>query len=121
MLPLHFKVCKVRQDFPAFHVGAFADRPEVATPLEGLHLAGDWVKLPFPAMLMEAAVSAGRLAANRILSGRGLREEPLSSVPPRGLLADLPEPPKPPHIRERFEAGERAWDSAATGREQERT
>ena len=78
---------QVNRDFTALHVGLHRDRPTTATATSGLHLAGDWVKLPFPAMLMEAAASSGLLAANAVLTRAGLREEPVWSVPPRGLLA----------------------------------
>jgi hypothetical protein len=38
-------------------------------------------------MLMEAACTSGLLAANAVLRRDGLREEPVESVPLRGLLA----------------------------------
>jgi isorenieratene synthase len=78
---------QLRQDFTAFHTGLRAGRPGVETPVRNLYLAGDWVKLPVPAMLMEAACTSGWLAANRILAGEGLQEEPLFTVPRRGLFA----------------------------------
>jgi isorenieratene synthase len=78
---------QVRDDFTAFHTGMYAGRPEVETEAKGLFLAGDWVKLPRPAMLMEAACMSGILAANGILRAEGLREEEVFSVPPRGVLA----------------------------------
>ena len=74
----------------AFHTGLFANRPEVDNGVEGLYLAGDWVKLPYPAMLMEAACMSGLLSANAILRRHGLREEPVYTVPLRGLLAQRP-------------------------------
>lgn len=82
-----FEHAQVRDDFTAFHLGLGRDRPETTTSIPGLYLAGDWVKLPFPAHLMEAACSAGRWAANALLRDHGLREEPVDSVPARGLLA----------------------------------
>lgn len=82
---------QLRSDFTAFHVGMHATRPGVSTPVPGLYFAGDWVRLPFPAMLMEAAYSSGLLAANAILEQAGLRGFPVYSVPPKGLLARLPE------------------------------
>jgi isorenieratene synthase len=78
---------QVRDDFTAFHTGLYRERPQTATGVENLLLAGDWVKLPVPAMLMEAACTSGLLAANRILDREGLRQEPVLTVPPRGLLA----------------------------------
>lgn len=86
---------QVRSDFTAFHVGMHARRPPTTTPVPGLFFAGDWVRLPFPAMLMEAAYSSGLLAANAVLERAGVRGFPVYSVPPRGLLAGLPERPRP--------------------------
>lgn len=83
----------VRRDFPAFHVGTHATRPSWETDCPRLFLAGDWVVLPFPAMLMEAAYSAGLLAANRICRAEGVREEPVYTVPLRGFLVGVPERP----------------------------
>lgn len=83
----------MRRDFAAFHVGKAGQQPGVDTGVEGLYCAGDWVALPFPAMLMEAAFSSGLCAANRILARDGLREEPLESVPLHGLLAGIPQSP----------------------------
>jgi isorenieratene synthase len=81
---------RVARDFTWFGPGQYASRPETATGTPGLYLAGDWVKLPFPALLMEAACSSGLLAANAILAEEGLRAEPVSSVPPLGLFAGRP-------------------------------
>ena len=78
---------QVNRDFTAFHVGMNARRPGTDTAVPGLVLAGDWVKLPVPAMLMEAACASGILAANRLLEDRGLLPEPVWSVPRKGLLA----------------------------------
>ena len=78
---------QVNHDFTALHMGLHGDRPATETGIPGLVLAGDWVKLPFPAMLMEAAASSGLLAANALLRAEDLREEPVWSVPPRGLFA----------------------------------
>jgi len=86
----HFQLPR---NFTAFHVGQYADRPTVETGVPGLYCAGDWVKLPFPAMLLECAASSGLWAANGILREAGLREEPVLGVPLRGLLAGLPQPP----------------------------
>ncbi len=83
----------VRRDFPGFHVGKHATRPGWETDCARLFLAGDWVVLPFPAMLMEAAFSAGLLAANRIFRAESLREEPVWTVPPRGFLVGVPRRP----------------------------
>lgn len=83
----------VREDFTAFHVGLHAERPGVESGARGLYCAGDWVSLPFPAMLLEAACASGLIAANGILKEDGLRAERVVSVPPRGLMAGFPAPP----------------------------
>lgn len=83
----------VRRDFPGFHVGKHATRPSWETERDNLFLAGDWVQLPLPAMLMEAAYSSGLLAANAICRREGVREYPVWTVPQRGLMAGWPKRP----------------------------
>ncbi len=90
---------QVRSDFPAFHAGLHAGRPGTETEVDGLVLAGDWVKLPFPACLMEAAFTSGVLAANALLRRAGAREAPVWQVPPQGLLVGLPEAPGKKRVR----------------------
>ncbi len=86
----HFQL---RRDFTSFHLGADAKRPGTQSGIPGLVCAGDWVKLQFPSMLLEAAFSSGLVAANSLLRADGLQEEPVESVPLRGLLAGVPPPP----------------------------
>ena len=83
------EVLQVRQDFTAFHVGMATGRPETTTSVPGLYLAGDWVRLPCPAMLMEAAYTSGIFAANAVLAEHGLRPQPVLTVPTRGLLYEV--------------------------------
>lgn len=78
---------QLRDDFTAFHVGLWAARPGTESELPGLVLAGDWVALPFPSMLMEGAHTSGLVAANALCRLAGVRTFPVWSVPPRGLLA----------------------------------
>jgi isorenieratene synthase len=87
------RVCQMADDFTAFHVGQYGTRPTIETGDPHLVCAGDWVKLPFPAMLLEGACSSGVLAANAILRVDELEEEEVSSVPLTGLMAGLPPPP----------------------------
>jgi isorenieratene synthase len=87
------EVMQVKRDFTAFHVGLYADRPTVETGVPGFACAGDWVKLPFPAMLLECACASGLWAANVFLREEGLREDPVVSVPLTGLMAGMPQPP----------------------------
>lgn len=79
----------LRRDCPAFPPGSYADRPSVATPVAGLALAGDFVRLPFPAALMERAVASGFTAANQLLEPWGLPPERVWTVARRGLLAGM--------------------------------
>lgn len=78
---------QLKRDFSAFHVGRHADRPSTVSPVRGLTFAGDWVKLPVPAMLLEAATVSALLAANTILDREGCAVEAIDTVPLRGLLA----------------------------------
>jgi len=78
---------QLRDDFTAFHTGLYAGRPTYDPRINNLYLAGDWVKLPYPAMLMEAATTSALLSANAILQSEGLRPEPIFSVPLKGLFA----------------------------------
>ena len=80
----------VRADAPAFPPGSHTTRPTVQTPVPGLALAGDLVRLDFPSALMERAVASGVLAANSILRRWGVAPEPVWSGPRRGLLAWVP-------------------------------
>jgi isorenieratene synthase len=79
----------LRQDCPAFELGSWAKRPEGQTPLDGITLAGDFVKLPIPSALMERATASGFLASNVLLSRIGVRPEPILSIPERGILASV--------------------------------
>lgn len=90
---VHHEVFQLKRDFTAFHVGLDAERPTVETGMPGFACAGDWVKLPFPAMLLECACASGLWATNVFLREEGLREEPVLSVPLRGLMAGMPAPP----------------------------
>lgn len=81
------EVLQVRWDFPAFAPGQHALRPSPEVSVQGLLLAGDWVRLPYPMAHMEAAYVSGVLCANVVFRELGLREEPISTVAPRGLLA----------------------------------
>ena len=78
---------QLRDDFTAFHTGQYAGRPTYDPGIHNLYLAGDWVKLPYPAMLMEAATTSALLSANAVLASEGLRPEPVFSVPLKGLFA----------------------------------
>ncbi len=76
-----------RDDFPAFHLNQHKTRPTVETEIPNLFLAGDWVKLPVPAMLMEAAYTSGAMASNFIFNKEKLQENLLESVYGYGLFA----------------------------------
>ena len=78
---------QLKNDFSAFDVGLHLDRPSTVTPIRGLLLAGDWLKLPMPAMLLEAACVSGLLAVNAIFEREGVALENIDSVPLRGLLS----------------------------------
>ena len=82
-----YEYLQVKNDFTAFHTNLFSNRPAVNTEVDNLFLAGDWVKLDQPAMLMEAATTSALYCANNIFSEEKLRQEPVFSVPLKGILA----------------------------------
>jgi isorenieratene synthase len=77
----------LRQDCPAFPPGSHGLRPNVATAMPDVALAGDYVAMPFPCALMERAAASGFLAANTLLARHGVAAETLRSVPTRGLFS----------------------------------
>lgn len=80
----------LRRDCPAFAPGSHATRPRVETPVPGLFLAGDFVRVPLPTALMERAVTTGMLAANALCERWDVRGEVVRTVPRRGMLARRP-------------------------------
>lgn len=74
-------------NFSAFHRGMYKTRPTTRSAHERIKLAGDWVKLPCPAMLMEAAATSGVLAANEVLADLEVNAHPVYTVPLRGIMA----------------------------------
>jgi isorenieratene synthase len=73
-----------RQDCPLFSPGSHASRPKVDTPVPGLMLAGDGIRIDLPVALMERAATTGWSAANRLLAGWGVNGHTLYTVPVRG-------------------------------------
>ena len=74
----------VKQDCPLFSPGSFAGRPTVETPVDGLMLAGDGIRIDLPVALMERAATTGWTAANRLLAGWGVSGHTLYTVPVQG-------------------------------------
>ncbi len=82
-----YEYLQVKDDFTAFHTNLYKTRPQVKSEIENLFLVGDWVKLESPAMLMEAATTSAMVAANSIFKKEKLKEEPMYSVPLKGIFA----------------------------------
>jgi carotenoid phi-ring synthase / carotenoid chi-ring synthase len=78
-----------RSDCPRFGPGDFANRPGVATPHDGLVLAGDGIRIDLPVALMERAATTGWSAANQLLTRFGLMGHSLQTVPTKGRSATL--------------------------------
>ncbi|ODQ95898.1 FAD-dependent oxidoreductase [Mycolicibacterium holsaticum] len=76
-------------DCPRFAPGDFATRPGVTTPLDGLVLAGDGIRIDLPVALMERAATTGWAAANRLLERFGITGHTLHTVPVHGRSAVL--------------------------------
>jgi carotenoid phi-ring synthase / carotenoid chi-ring synthase len=73
-----------RHDCPLFAPGTYAQRPAVTTPLPGLVLAGDGIRIDLPVALMERAATTGWSAANQILAQWGIAGHALCTVPTQG-------------------------------------
>lgn len=86
------EVYQYRNDFTSFKTGLYANTAETFASQEGLYYAGDWVKLPIPATLMEAAYTSGAFASNAILQREHLQSYPLYSVPLTGMYASAKAP-----------------------------
>ncbi len=84
---VRYEYLQVKDDFTAFHTNLYKTRPTVKTEIENLFLAGDWVKLENPAMLMEAATTSALYAANEIFNTENIRQETILSVPLKGIFA----------------------------------
>ena len=74
----------VKQDCPLFSPGAYAGRPTVRTPVRGLMLAGDGIRIDLPVALMERAATTGFSAANGLLEDWGISGHTLHTVPVQG-------------------------------------
>ena len=74
----------VKQDCPLFSPGSFAERPTVGTPVPGLALAGDGIRIDLPVALMERAATTGWTAANQLLGDWGIEGHTLHTVPVQG-------------------------------------
>ncbi|MBU3686109.1 MAG: FAD-dependent oxidoreductase [Mycobacterium sp.] len=73
-----------KQDFPLYSPGSFAQRPTIETPIPGLVLAGDGIRIDLPVALMERAATTGWSAANRLLAEWGVAGHTLHTVPVQG-------------------------------------
>lgn len=73
-----------KQDCPLFSPGSHASRPTVDTPVPGLMLAGDGIRIDLPVALMERASTTGFSAANGLLASWGVSGHTLHTVPVRG-------------------------------------
>jgi squalene-associated FAD-dependent desaturase len=76
----HARVHRIPMAIPAPFPGSEQRRPDTRSPIEGLLLAGDWVRTGLPAS-MEGATRAGLLAAEQTLAALGRRRQ-LASPPP---------------------------------------
>lgn len=84
---VRYEYFQLKKDFTAFHTGLFANRNPFTCPVPDLYLAGDWIKTPTPAMLMEASTTSALFAVNEILSKENLQQEMIYTVPLKGIFA----------------------------------
>ncbi|MCU1536966.1 MAG: amine oxidase, partial [Humibacillus sp.] len=72
------------RDCPLAGTDPWAARPGVVTPDDRVVLAGDGVRCEHPVALMERAATTGWMAANELLTRRGLSGHDVWTVPLRG-------------------------------------
>jgi carotenoid phi-ring synthase / carotenoid chi-ring synthase len=80
---------QLQDNFTRFGVGDHRRRPGTKTKVDGLFLAGDWVKIDAPVALMEGAVVSGVVAANAIvdeLDAGKVQAHTIQTVLPTGPL-----------------------------------
>ena len=84
----------VANDEPLFiqNAGSWTDRPESATAIRNLFLAGDWVRTDINLATMEGANEGARQAVNALLDAAG-------SLAPRCSLHGLFRPPEFEHLK----------------------
>ncbi|MBW3550862.1 MAG: hydroxysqualene dehydroxylase HpnE [Proteobacteria bacterium] len=83
---VHARVHRIPMAIPAPYPGSEQRRPATTTPIEGLLLAGDWVRTGLPAS-MESAVRAGWLAAEQVLAAANRPRQLVCPLPPmQGLV-----------------------------------
>src|SRR5699024_8798654 len=80
------EVYLLEDDCEVADVSPWHDKPEVATGIPGLVLAGYWIGAPLPVALMERAATTGFLAANALLAGWDVTGQDLHSPPRQGML-----------------------------------
>ena len=85
-LPILESELLIEADCPLTDTRPWAERPEPATPIPGLAVAGDHVRCETPVALMERAATTGYLAANHLLSAWRVEGTQIWSPPRRGLL-----------------------------------
>ncbi|WP_236792887.1 FAD-dependent oxidoreductase [Amycolatopsis sp. GM8] len=76
-----------RADCPLLAPHTYFRRPPIVTPVPGLVLAGDGIRVDLPVALMERAATTGWLAANHLLGGWRTAGHPITTVPTRGRFA----------------------------------
>lgn len=82
----------VAADCPLAGTDPWALRPGVETPDPRVVLAGDGIRCALPVALMERAATTGWLAANALLTRRGLPGHDVWSVPVQGTLRPVARP-----------------------------
>jgi uncharacterized protein with NAD-binding domain and iron-sulfur cluster len=84
----HAVVHRVPMAIPCPLPGSESLRPDNATPLHGVWLAGDWTRTALPAS-MESAARSGHLAAERIAADMGRRLAVVQPLPDTTGIAAL--------------------------------
>lgn len=77
---VHFTIDRSPNSHTLFSIGPAGNRPEIASGLPDLYLAGDWVSHKHPSLYLERATVSGIMAANEVLLKFG--KAPIPVLPP---------------------------------------
>lgn len=91
------------QGFTGYRVGHERYRPRIRSSVQGLFIAGDWVRVPSPVFAMERATLSALLAANSVLAAEGCELWPVHVGPDARVVLEIaaarqrrrPEAPNP--------------------------
>jgi uncharacterized protein with NAD-binding domain and iron-sulfur cluster/nitrite reductase/ring-hydroxylating ferredoxin subunit len=85
----NYEIRRHKEVFTLYAPNQHRLRPRAATPIPGLHLAGDWTQADYAVWMMERGVVSGLRAANSVLRAHQLPSVELLAAPDGNLVRRL--------------------------------